>query len=454
MHVSKTALIALVITVVSCLILANYCPVVQSQASQGFTVPCSIATYGDAWNGELAFPLQDTSNNSNYLVVMDTSGNLLNLRESNAYPGSLYNIATNELLFQGEPGEGGSSTAPLGSTHIWNFVTNTTTNYPDVIGHHDIQYDPVNNTFLTFQNYVRNVNGTNYLFDKIVELDTSGNVLWSWDSYNYIPLSEASPFNETATINGQTVTDFTHANSLDWDYNNSIIYMNCRLTNTFYKINETSGSIIWACGEFGNFTLLDNNGNPLAKGTSLWYGEHDVKEVAPDVFTIFNNDYDNITNPDDCRSSLIEVTLNETSMTAIVNWSWEAPTQYWNSFAGSAQILPNGDWLGDFGDPSHQDPQNKPWSFNNTGAVFVEVNPAGKIVRTYTFPVGWYVYRVEALINVTTASAQSETPLPTASLTHSPSVLTLELAAVVIAIIVAPTVAFIAFKRKGKLPTN
>ena len=110
-------------------------------------------------------------------------------------------------------------------------------------------------------------------------------------------------------VNGQTVEDFTHANTLDWDYNNSIIYLNLRNTNTFYKINQTTGNIIWACGEFGNFTLLGANGQPLvgANGLppSLWYHSHDVKEVAPDVFTMFDNDYENNTNPDDCHSRMI-----------------------------------------------------------------------------------------------------------------------------------------------------
>ena len=115
---------------------------------------------------------------------------------------------------------------------------------------------------------------------------------------------------------------------------------------------------------------------------------------------MFDNDYDNITNPDDCHSRMIELTLNETSMTAYVNWSWEAPTQYWNTYAGGTVMLPNGDFLGDFGDPTHQFPQNQPWNFNNTGAVLVEVNPAGQIVRTWTFPVGWYIYRVEAVTNL------------------------------------------------------
>ena len=170
--------------------------------------------------------------------------------------------------------------------------------------------------------------------------------------------------------------DFTHANSLDWDYNNSIIYLNLRYTNTFYAINQTTGDIIWACGEFGNFTLLGANGQPLvgANGLppSLWYHSHDLKEVAPDVFTMFDNDFDNNTNPDDCHSEMLEVTLNETSMTAYVNWSWEAPTQYWNNYGGATLLLPNGDFIGDFGDPTHQLPQNSVNGETNLGTSITQ----------------------------------------------------------------------------------
>ena len=187
----------------------------------------------------------------------------------------------------------------------------------------------------------------------------------------------------------------THANTLDWDYNNNVIYLNLRNTNTFYKINQTTGNLIWACGEFGNFTLLGANGQPLlgvnGLPPSLWYHCHDVKEVSPDVFLIFDNDYENNTNPDDCHSQIIEVTLNETSMTAYVNWSWEAPIQYWDNYGGGALLLPNGDFLGNFGDPTHQLVQNsvgggnQSWVFSDSGAVFVEVNPSGQVVKLGRF---------------------------------------------------------------------
>jgi len=34
---------------------------------------------------------------------------------------------------------------------------------------------------------------------------------------------------------------------------------------------------------------------------------------------------------------------------------------------------------------------------DSTGAVIVEVNQTGQVVRTYTFPYGWGIYRVEEI---------------------------------------------------------
>jgi len=436
MHLVKkkrTVLTAVTLTAL-CLIFSSFLPTLHSQVTyvSSFTVPCTINTTGNAWGGTIAFDLEIGSGfmgvgaNTNYLMVMDTNGTILALRESDSAYGAAWNIAPDTLMFLGEPQSGGANTAPLYASHFWNLSSGTTEDFPNVLSEHDIQYDPVNNTFLALHQYVQPVGSNLYLIDEIVELDTNGNVLWTWNPYNYLPLSEASPFNETSTYNGQTLIDFSHGNTLDWDYNDSIIYLNLRNTNTFYKINETSGDLIWACGEFGNFTLLDSNGQPLVDANglppSLWYHCHTMEEVAPDVFTLFNNDYENNTNPDDCHSSLMEITLNETSMTAYTDWSWEAPKQYWNPYGGAMVLLPNRDFIGDFGDPTHQNsdyPENQPWNFTDTGAVFVEVNPADQVVRTFTFPTGCYVYRIEPVTDP--ASIVYAAPVAIATPTPPPS---------------------------------
>jgi hypothetical protein len=430
-HLPRTKKITIIAVIAAtlCLFLSIFSPTVHSQIASNFNVPVTVNTSGNAWSGDIVFDLELNNNFAgskgvgNYLVVLDTNGTVVDMRESSTAYGVAYNIAPDTILFQGEPKVDGAGSAPTYATHIWNLATNTTQDFPNVISHHDLQYDPVNNTFLTLQSYVRQVGNDTYLFDKILQVDPNGNVIWSWDTFDHIPLSEASTFNETSTLNGQTLIDFSHSNSLDWDYNNSIIYLNLRCTNTFYKIDQNTGDLVWSCGEFGNFTLLDENGNQVS---SLWYHSHDTKQVAPDVFTMFDNDYNNVTNPNDDNSRMIELTVNETDMTAYVNWSWEAPPQYYNNYAGATVLLPNGDYLGDFGDPTHQVQENQPWNFNDTGAVMVEVNPTGQVVRTFTFPVGCYIYRVAPVTDLystvsPTPTPTTPTPTPTTTSTISPT---------------------------------
>jgi hypothetical protein len=58
--------------------------------------------------------------------------------------------------------------------------------------------------------------------------------------------------------------------------------------------------------------------------------------------------------------------------------------------------LPNGDRIADFGSQSHYLPESEIGSPlpDSTGAVLIEVNPEGEVVRTYTFPYGWGIYRI------------------------------------------------------------
>jgi hypothetical protein len=360
-----------------------------AEASTVFTIPCTIATYGNAWNGDLTFGLFQYSSFTviaSYLVVMNTSGEALYLQQysdslggpdSGGYGVMKYvsNGTNTFLMYQGDPNQ---------STHFLNLNTGQTIDFPNVSGyHHDIDYDPITGNFLVLNNYVRNVNGTDVLYDKIVELNATGGVLWTWDSYDYLPLSWADPNNDTVAVGNETVVDFTHCNAIQWDYADNVVYLNSRHLDTFWKINMTTGDIIWGCGLHGNFTLLDESGN---KVSSLWYGSHDLEEIAPDVFTMFDNDFHNLTNINDAHSSMLEITLNEQNMTAQETWSWEAPEQYYSPYWGEVDVLPNGDRIGTFGTQTKQ--------YNSSiGAVIVEVNQTGQIVRTWTFPSGWGIYR-------------------------------------------------------------
>ena len=76
--------------------------------NNGFTVPVTIQTTGNAWNGYLAFGLWqfspiDLSPLHSYLVVMTTNGQLLYLRESNDIPSywPVKYVKEDTLMFMG-----------------------------------------------------------------------------------------------------------------------------------------------------------------------------------------------------------------------------------------------------------------------------------------------------------------------------------------------------------------
>ena len=392
----------------------------RSNSQADFTIPVKIETFGNAWNGYLAFGLwyfpYGASNFSltpdSYLVVMTSKGQLLYLRTTKGFRpvtsisgfagdinpvyAPIKYLGNDIIMFEGEPDT---------ATHFWNLQTNATIGFPNVNGHHDMIYNPNRGTFLTLRSYVRKIEGTYVLMDDIVELDKTGNSLWVWDTYQggHFGLKDACLCNATTVVNGQTVLDLTHANSLQWDFQTNMIYMNMRHLDTFCKINKTTNQTVWCLGRRGNFKLLGPNGKQVP---SLWYHSHDLREIAPDVFSMFDDDYDNTTNPaNPCpatfeetngHSRMLVLTANEQNMTAWTTWSWTAPREYWTPYWGSVDQLPNGDWIGDFGSQSHYLPGSGIGSplLNSTGAVLVEVNPKGQVVRTYTFAYAWGIYRV------------------------------------------------------------
>ncbi|XES78518.1 MAG: aryl-sulfate sulfotransferase [Candidatus Bathyarchaeia archaeon] len=412
---SKKPITAVFVSALIGLLLFSAIPLIFTEPLPSFTIPCRITNFGESWEGDFAFGLYqyDPANINlsvaSYLVVMDSQANLLHLREwyGSSYLGEVAYVEPYTLLYQGE---GGSY------IHFWNFSSGEKTDFDEVAGHHDVDYNPSTDTVLTMDNYVREVNGTNYLFDRIVEYNSLGEELWSWDTYDHIPLSQQSIYNITTYDDDQLVVDFTHANSVQWLYNESIIYFNCRHTNTFYKINQTSGDLIWSCGQFGDFTLLDDQGNPVE---SLWFGCHDVMQVEPNVFIMFNNDFGNTTDFDNGRSAMQEITVNEQDMTAEVSWSWTAPPELYSPYWGEAARLPNGNRIGVFGTPDHQFAESEPFLVNATGAVLVEVSPESEVVKLYEFPYGWGIYRIEPL--PIQLSEDQSSLIPTASVTKTPT---------------------------------
>ncbi|UCG03455.1 MAG: aryl-sulfate sulfotransferase [Candidatus Heimdallarchaeota archaeon] len=249
-----------------------------------------------------------------------------------------------------------------GGTYFWNIETGDYHRFP-LGSHHDISYNPRTKTFMTMKESKVYQGQYAYRYDIIREVNMVGEIIWELNTSSFVPFEWWSGEYDGA------VRDITHSNSLFWDIEEDMIYLLCRNLNTFFKINHSSGEIVWGLGEFGNFALLDDKGN---RRQNLFSHAHALEKVDNDTFILFDNDYLNQTDPQNCRSQLLEITINETSMIAKTSWFWRASPRYYSAYWGDADRLPNGNRFGTFGTKSHID--------TDIGPRLVEVNESGHIV--------------------------------------------------------------------------
>ena len=103
-----------------------------------------------------------------------------------------------------------------------------------------------------------------------------------------------------------------------------------------------------------------------------------IEKIDDNQFILFDNDKHNFENPSSSKSRIIELKIDESTMTANESWIWTAPNSYYSHALGDADRLPNGNRLGTFGTSTHPD--------TDIGARLVEVNNEGNIVWELNFP--------------------------------------------------------------------
>jgi hypothetical protein len=166
------------------------------------------------------------------------------------------------------------------------------------------------------------------------------------------------------------------------------LYLNVRNVNTFYKIDYNTEELIWGLGEYGNFTMYDIYGN---ERDHLFYHSHSVEKIDDNSFLLFDNDFHNQTDALNKQSRYLEITIDETTMTANVTREWVGPEEFFSTIWGDCDLLPNDNLIGVFGYTSA--------SGMATGSKIVEVNREGEIVWILESPIEqeirYITYRVE-----------------------------------------------------------
>ncbi len=166
------------------------------------------------------------------------------------------------------------------------------------------------------------------------------------------------------------VADWTHGNTVFWDMEEeNVCYFNARHLHTIYKIDMTTGDIIWTLGEYeSDFDLYDIKGDPA---TTFFYGAHSIERIGPNKYIIYDNDAFNTTDFASNWPRYVEFEIDEETWTAQETFTWIIPdnSTYHGDHWGDADHLPGDTRLGTFGAGGSTDLD-----------LLTEVNEAGEII--------------------------------------------------------------------------
>jgi hypothetical protein len=150
-----------------------------------------------------------------------------------------------------------------------------------------------------------------------VEVAT-GNVLLEWHSLDHIPLSESYwPLGAN--------WDYVHLNSIAVDADQNLL-VSSRNTHTIYKIDRSSGAIIWRLGgRTSDFQVAPS-------ASFAW--QHDARRQPDGSITMFDNGYK--------VSRAIVLDVDESNRRVTLSRSYTHPSNLLALSQGNVQVLPNG----------------------------------------------------------------------------------------------------------------
>jgi hypothetical protein len=278
------------------------------------------------------------------VLIVDDQGNIVNQLDDSQH--SIHKFINSTAVMMG-----GSD----GWMEIWDFVSDTRVTLPVPAGHHELDYNPLTETFMVLGTATSGEiwDGLPVIYDTICEYNWEGDLLWEWDARVHYP------FNSTIyTTVGQNYTfrgyaDWMHVNSFVWDKVENTIWLNVRNQNTLLKIDKDSDEIIWKAGQLGNFTVLDINGTEV---DTIFHYPHSLEWIGSNRYVMFDNGLFNPEVPTSMTrngtgiSGFIEFEIDEENQELREVWSWYAAnsTYYFSESGGDADRLPDGNTLGIF----------------------------------------------------------------------------------------------------------
>ncbi len=140
-------------------------------------------------------------------------------------------------------------------------------------------------------------------FGTVVELDSTGREIWSWNSSKYYKTTDFFSHSQ-ASVN-------VHENAFYFDEKLGVIYLSFKNTNTILKIKYPEGIVLDAFGATDYASMQDPDKN-------LFCSQHSCSSPTPGYFYIFNN---NICHPESSSKVML---MKESGKNRAVNvWDYE-----------------------------------------------------------------------------------------------------------------------------------
>lgn len=191
--------------------------------------------------------------------------------------------------------------------------------------HHEVRFDENGNiVLLAYENKefdISNLGGEskqNILGDKVIKMDSNGEILWEWSVFDYI-----NPLEDTSIV--KTAEDWSHANSLSIDQDGNYL-ISFRNFNQVWKVDATSGNVMWRFGSGGDFDLDDGD---------YFSGQHAFHLNKDGEHMVFDNGRSKR------KTRVITYSLNEESMSAETQMMIDLPEDLYSDKMGSAYLMNN-----------------------------------------------------------------------------------------------------------------
>jgi hypothetical protein len=179
----------------------------------------------------------------------------------------------------------------------------------DKVAHHDVQLHPNGNMVFITNEMKDGLPG-----DGLLVLNRQGKKIWSWSTFDEITDIDLSTYKQP------------WGNSLFIDKDNNYI-VSFRSLSQVWKINGTTGDVMWKLGKNGNVTM---------NVESQFMFQHFAHRNKNDEIMLFDNG--DATRP---QSRLISFTINESAKEATTRIDKFLPAEFYSMIMGSTSVLPD-----------------------------------------------------------------------------------------------------------------